>query len=277
MRALAGEFPMTALCKTLEVPRSSGYYKRAVRPVKDLSPLKCVIEVLLGTHRGFGVKRMYYLLARKGVLASRAEVRQAYFELGRLKKHARKGPKTTNSRHEFSRYDNLVDGLSIEHPDQVWAADVTYVKIWNRFAYLALVMDIYTRCIVGWALGVHNDAVLTVSALQLAFSSERSPEIHHSDQGSTYACPDYVKLLNARGILISMAAVGEPKQNGYVERLNRTVKEEEVYISHYEDFEDAFNSIRSFIDRYNNDRIHSSLRYQTPSEVFAAWMREHGN
>jgi putative transposase len=265
---------MGSLCRTLGVPRSSGYYCPAVPLLDEMTGLKSAIRLLIKTHRGFGVKRMYVVLGKNGIFASRRQVRRAYIELGLLKKRPGRRPRTTNSRHEYSRYPNLVQGLVIDRPDQVWACDVTFVKIGRQFAYLALVMDVYTRYIVGWGFSWRNNAALTVGALRMGLALERSPEIHHSDQGSTYACPDYIKILKARGIQISMAEIGEPEQNGYAERLNRTVKEEEVYLSGYEDFEDAFLGLESFIHRYNNGRIHSSLGYQTPSEVFEKWTKE---
>jgi transposase InsO family protein len=274
VRALSTEFPLATLCRLFEVPRSSASYKSVAQQPKDLTRLKTAIEWLRVTHRGFGVRRMYILLGRNGIFASRTEVRRAYKELGILKKPAPKTPKTTNSRHQYSRYPNLLQGRVIDHPDQVWAGDVTYVRIQGRFFYLALLMDIYTRYIVGWGFSRKNNAQLTISALRQGLSLSRSPEILHHDQGSTYACPEYIKIPKARGIQISMAEVGEPEQNGHAERLNRTVKEEEIYLSNYYDFEDAYEGIASFIERYNHSRIHSSLRYQTPSEVFEQWHME---
>jgi len=162
--------------------------------------------------------------------------------------------------------------LSIERPDQVWAADVTYLKILTRYAYLALLMDVFTRRIVGWALSLANDTALTVSALEVALSLGRSPEIHHGDLGANYSCNDYIKRLKARGIQISMAAAGAPYENGYAERLNRTIKEEEIRLGDYRDLQDASTGIEAFIARYNHERIHSSISYRTPSEVFEEWM-----
>lgn len=274
MRELAPEFPFSKLCKVLKVPRSSAGYRSSRQMPRDLERIKTLIRHCLVTYRGFGVNRMYQLLKSLLPGTPRAEVRRAYVELGLLKKPRARKPKTTDSRHSYKRYPNLLTDLKAEHPGHVWVSDVTFVKIKDRFAYLALLMDVFTRRIVGWALSWFNDSALTLLALRSALSEEGSPEIHHSDQGSNYAAHNYTKVLQARGTRISMAEPGKPHENGYAERLNRTLKEEEIFLDRYENIDAARNALKAFIDKYNDKRIHSSLGYKTPSEFFRQWCRE---
>lgn len=153
-------------------------------------------------------------------------------------------------------------------------ADLTYIKLRSsEFVYLAVVMDVYTRIIRGWALSRSLAAELSLTALEKALAEGR-PEIHHSDQGVQYACSAYAERLKKANAQISMAEVGHAEQNGYAERVIRTIKEEEVYLSEYRDFDEAREQIGRFIDDvYLNKRIHSSLGYLTPAEFEQQWRR----
>jgi len=159
----------------------------------------------------------------------------------------------------------------VERPDQVWVADVTYLRLQKEFVYLAVLMDVYTRSIRGWHLGRTLEQELTLTALQRALEASR-PEIHHSDQGVQYAATAYVTRLREAGVAISMAEVGEPTQNGYAERLMRTIKEEHVDLTEYVDYHDAYQQPGRFLDEvYMLKRIHSSLGYLTPAEFESQW------
>jgi transposase InsO family protein len=154
-------------------------------------------------------------------------------------------------------------------------ADITFVKLAHRFVYLAVIMDVFTRRICGWHLSHSLDQSLTLHALQMALRTA-TPEIHHSDQGGQYAATAYVDLLNHAEVAISMADVGKAWQNGYAERVIRTIKEEEIDLSDYQDFHDAYQQIGRFLtDIYNRKRIHSSLGYLTPTEFAAALPQQH--
>jgi putative transposase len=169
---------------------------------------------------------------------------------------------------------NLVKTLAIQAPNEVWAADITYVSLRRGHVYLAVVLDLFTRVIRGWQLSRFIDERLTLDALNRALRSS-PPTIHHSDQGVQYASTAYVQRLRTLGVRISMAAVGEPRENGYAERWMRTVKEEEVSLTEYADFADAKRNLGRFIDRvYNEKRIHSSLDYLTPKEFEAQWRQD---
>jgi transposase InsO family protein len=274
VRRLQPEFPLATLCRVLGVSRSSASY--AARPAlpDDLSILKTVILHLRVTYRGFGVKRMFEVLKRLRVDASRRQVRQAYVELGILKPRPRPRPRTTNSDHDGPFFENLMLGLTVERPDQVWVADVTYLHIGSRFGYLALLMDVYTRQIVGWSLERFLGARLALQALEMALSTGRHPEIHHSDRDGGYAAHKYLARLRECQTLSSMTKPDSPEENGYAERLNRTVKEEEAYLGEYKTVEEAREAIGIFIQYYNETRIHSALKYQTPFEVLQRWIQE---
>jgi transposase InsO family protein len=180
--------------------------------------------------------------------------------------------RTTDSDHPFPRYPNLVKELQVTRPEQVWVADITYIRLGLGFVYLAIVMDVFTRMIRGWNLHGALDQELSLAALRMALV-DRLPNIHHSDQGVHYAAYAYTALLKSHAIQVSMAAVGKAEENGYAERLMRTIKEEEVNLSEYRDFADAQSQIGQFIqDVYNHKRIHSSLGYLTPAEFEAAWL-----
>jgi putative transposase len=164
-----------------------------------------------------------------------------------------------------------VKDLEIVRPEQVWVADITYIRLGREFVYLAIVMDVFTRSIRGWQLGRSLDQGLTLAALERALVIG-TPELHHSDQGVQYAAATYVERLRGLGVELSMAAIGEPRENGYAERVMRTIKEEEVDLSEYRDLDDARAQIGRFLDDvYNAKRIHSALGYLTPTEFEEQW------
>ena len=153
----------------------------------------------------------------------------------------------------------------------MWVSDITYIRLQSDFVYLAIIMDVFTRALRGWALSRSLDQELTLMALRSALAT-RSPDIHHSDQAVQYAARAYTHLLQSHHVQISMAAVGKAHENGFAERLIRTIKEEEVYLSEYLDFPDAVQQIGHFIrDVYMTKRIHSSLGYLTPAEFELAY------
>jgi len=188
-------------------------------------------------------------------------------EMGLKLRAKRKRRNTTNSSHCFPRYPNLVQGLCIVEPEQVWVSDITYVRLNQGFVYLAVIMDVFTRGIRGWNLSRGLDESLTLTALGEALATHPAPGIHHSDQGVQYAATAYTRTLRAYDVQISMAEVGEPSQNGFAERLIRTMKEEELDLSDYQNYAEARRRLRQFLDYvYVHKRIHSSLCYLTPIE-----------
>jgi transposase InsO family protein len=257
-------------CQLVDLPRSS-YYYASHKP--DESQLERDLKTVAGQFPRYGSRRLFRQLRRApyGYSIGRFRIRRMMRQHNLLQKVKRKRYTTTNSDHPYPRYANLVQDLEITHPEQVWVCDITYIRLFRGFVFLAVIMDVFTRSIRGWNLSNSLDGSLTLEALHQGLE-DRVPEIHHSDQGIQYATLEYVNALHARQVQISMSAQGEPRENGYAERLIRTIKEEEVDLSDYQDFTDASQQIGSFLeDVYNTKRIHSSLGYLTPVEFEIAW------
>jgi putative transposase len=229
---------------------------------------------IAGQFPTYGKRRMTHQLRRPPyqLVVNHKRVQRLMGQEGLLQPRKRIKCRTTNSQHPYPRYTNLVKDLWIDHPEQVWVCDITYIRLGGGFIYLAIVMDVYTRAIRGWELSKLIDGELCLSALRKALENH-CPQIHHSDQGVQYASGTYTQLLQQRQVRISMAAVGKAEENGYAERLMRTIKEEEVDLSEYYNFADAYQQIGRFIDDvYLTKRIHSSLGYLTPTEFEAEYL-----
>lgn len=268
-------YPIETLCHIFGLSRSS-YYYASVQTEKD-HKLVSAIKKIAQQFPCYGSRRITYQLRRKPhqLLVNRKKVQRIMQKEDLLVAAKRKSTNTTNSNHSYMRYPNLVKGIVIDHPDQVWVSDLTYIGLEKGFVYLGIIMDVFTRCIRGWSLSKTIDHYLSNAALQMALEKGK-PEIHHSDQGVQYAALEYVKVLYNENISISMSKAGSPQENGYAERVIRTVKEEEVYLSEYIDFQDAKQQIGYFIDRvYQYKRIHSSLGYLTPVEFEQDWWFNH--
>jgi putative transposase len=270
---LAKTYPIRLVCRLLSVPRSSVYYPARTVP-DDEAMLKSALLDLAGEWPTYGYRRLTAMMRRLGWRVNGKRVRRWMEELGIDGAPPTRKKRTTNSDHAFPRYANLVKDLEITGPDQVWVADITYIRLSREFVYLAVLMDVFTRSIRGWHLSRNLDQGLTLAALERALIVA-VPQLHHSDQGVQYAATAYVERLQKLGVTLSMAAVGEPRENGYAERLVRTIKEEEVDLSEYQDFADALQQIRRFLDDvYNVKRIHSALGYLTPREFEDQWQAE---
>ena len=262
------------LCELLGVRRTTLGYRPAT-PADD-TKLRAAIERLARQWPTYGYRRITQMLKREKHEVNTKRVRRLMAAMGLLAEPPKRRVRTTNSAHAFPRYDNLVKDLEIQRPEQVWVADITYVQLPRETVYLAIVLDVFTRTIRGWHLDRTLEASLALTALRRALR-RGTPQFHHSDQGVQYACHDYVDRLAANGVRISMAKVGEPRENGYAERLMRTIKEEEVTLHEYADFADAKRNLGRFIDSvYNRKRIHSSLGYLTPTEFEAQWRNDQG-
>jgi putative transposase len=273
---LAKDYPIRLVCRLLDVPRSSVYYATPPPP-DDEAMLKSVLLELAGEWPTYGYRRLTAMMRRLDWPVNGKRVRRWMQELQLTGAPPKRRPRTTNSHHDFPRYANLIRDLEISRPDQVWVADITYIRLRREFVYLAVLMDVFTRCLRGWHLGRSLDQGLTLAALERALVVA-IPQIHHSDQGVQYAATAYVERLQKLHVQLSMAAIGEPRENGYVERLMRTIKEEEVDLSEYHDFADAHRQITRFLDDvYNIKRIHSALGYLTPLEFEQQWRLEHSS
>jgi putative transposase len=267
---LVGDYPTRLVCRLLDFPRCR-LYRASADDTSAEAPLREALQRLAGQWPTYGYRRLTALLRREGREVNGKRVRRLMTAMGIHGLLPVRRKRTTDSSHDFPRFPNLVEGLEVVRPDHVWVADITYIRLRRDFVYLAVVMDVYTRLIRGWHLGRDLAGELTRTALERALRRHR-PEIHHSDQGVQYAATDYVDRLRQLECRISMAAVGKPEENGFAERLMRTIKEEEVDLSEYQDYADAARQLGRFLDAvYNQKRIHSALGYLTPVEFEEQW------
>lgn len=264
-------YPIGQACELVGLARSTYHYRSHKAEEKQLI---ADVKTVAGEHVTYGTRRIRSQLRRSpyGYCINRKRVQRIMRQKGLLRPVRHKKCRTTNSDHPYPRYTNLVKDMKITCPEQVWVSDITYVRLGQGFVYLAVVMDVFTRMVRGWYMSKLLDQELSLAALEMALA-DHVPQIHHSDQGVQYAAHAYIDMLRGHQIRISMAAVGKAEENGYAERFMRTIKEEEVDLSEYRDYQDAFNQIGRFIeDVYNQKRIHSSLGYLTPVEFEMAWL-----
>ena len=261
-----------AACDAVGMARSTYYYRSRAR---DESQIGIDLEQVAGQYPKYGTRRMTHQLRRApyGYQINRKRIQRLMREKKLLRPVKRTKYRTTNSQHPYPRYPNLMKDMEVVRPEQAWVSDITYIHLGRGFVFLAVIMDVFTRTIRGWNLGRNLDVDLTLTALRNALSL-CIPESHHSDQGIQYAAQAYTDLLKKYSIQISMAAQGKPEENGYAERLMRTIKEEEVDLSEYRDLDDSREQIGCFIDQvYMQKRIHSALGYLTPVEFEVNWRR----
>jgi len=271
-----GGLGIEAMCGLAGVSRA-GYYRhwQASAPRAEEAGLRDAIQHLALANRHYGYRRIGALLGREGWQVNHKRVLRLMREDNLLCLRQKAFvPQTTDSSHGWRVVANLARGMILTGLDQLWVADITYVHLAEEFAYLAIVLDAFSRRVIGWALETHLRAELAIEALQMAISSRRPKPhslIHHSDRGVQYACGDYTKLLADHDIAPSMSRVGNPYDNAKAERFMKTLKHEEVNGSAYRDAADARARIGTFIEAvYNRQRLHSALDYLTPEEYEAA-------
>jgi transposase InsO family protein len=252
--------------------RSSYYYQpRGASPAKlqaDADLRDRIEEIALRFSR-YGYRRMTRQLQREGFPVNHKRVLRLMRASDLLVKCRRKWVSTTDSRHGFRVYPNLYAQTRPTGLNQLWVADLTYVRLRWEFVYLAVILDAFSRRVVGYALSHSLEASLTVAALQSALADRRPAPgcIHHSDRGVQYACDDYVKLLTDAGLRISMSRRGNPYDNAQAESFFKTLKHEEVNLTEYRNLEEAAACIGAFIEQiYNRERLHSALGYLPPVE-----------
>jgi len=252
----------------------AGFYRRLAvsSPAESRMELRDRMQRIALENRRYGYRRVTAELRRQGFVVNHKKVLRMMRKDNLLAVRKRRFVLTTESNHFLPVYPNLAGRLQVSGVDQLWQSDITYIRLRETFVYLAVVLDAYSRRVVGWRLGTTLEAELAVGALRDALET-RSPApglVHHSDQGVQYASRAYVELLEQHGAIISMSRRGNPYDNARAESFMKTLKAEEVWLQRYGTLEQARSSIGEFIDEiYNQRRLHSALGYRPPAEFEA--------
>jgi putative transposase len=262
------------MAKLARVSRAS-YYRfdenANAGPDPDID-LRDVIQQIALEWPAYGRRRMTQELRRRGWTVNHKRISRIMREDNLLCLRKRKFVVTTDSNHGRKVYPNLAGGMALTDMDQLWRADITYIRLREEFVYLAVILDAYSRRVIGWAMERTMEDELTLSALRMALS-RRVVEpglVHHSDRGSQYASLEYTTLLKENGIVISMSRRGNPWDNAACESFMKTLKSEEVHRNEYRDLAEARSEIREFLEKvYNQKRLHSALGYMPPAEFEA--------
>jgi len=267
---MQGGLSIREMCESTGVSRAS-YYRNWKRkqPREEQSTLRDTIQRLALRHRHYGYRRIGRLLKRDGWIVNHKRVLKLMRNDNLLSIRRRRFIVTTDSAHQWRIYPNLARYMVVNGINQLWVADITYVRLQEEFIYLAVVLDVYSRRVVGWSISRQLDTGIAVEALESALK-QRQPApglVHHSDRGVQYASNEYVERLERRGIVLSMSRPGNPYDNAWAESFMKTLKAEEVDGRRYRDVEDARASIATFIENiYNQQRLHSALGYASPIE-----------
>jgi transposase InsO family protein len=259
------------LSAAVGLPRATFYRRRrqTVGPDKQETGLRQTIQRIALQMPTYGYRPMTAELRRRGWLANHKRVLRLMRAENLLCRPRRRFVRTTDSTHSLAVFPNLARQLALTAVDQLWVADITYIRMPTEFVYLAVVLDAFSRRVIGWALDRHLLTELPLTALRMALRTRpvSAGLVHHSDRGVQYASADYVSLLVKHQIRISMSRTGNPYDNAKAERFMRTLKHEEVFLSDYQTLTEARASIKRFIDQvYNRKRLHSALGYLPPAE-----------
>ena len=260
------------MCALAEVNRA-GYYRQwaASAPREEETAVRDAVQRLALANRRYGYRRIAAQLRRAGFVVNHKRVLRLMRQDNLLCLRNRPFvPMTTDSRHEWHVVPNLARSLVPTGLDQLWVADITYIRLAEEFAFLAVVLDAFSRRVVGWALDRHLRGTLAIAALEMAIAARRPAPgslIHHSDRGVQYACGDYTAILEAHDIQPSMSRVGNPYDNAQAESFMKTLKQEEADGRDYRDLNQAREGVGTFIEKvYNCQRLHSALAYRPPAE-----------
>lgn len=262
----------------MNLPRSSYYYRpKAPETSSEQRALTDRIEEIAEEFPRYGYRKVTAQLRRENLLVNHKKIQRIMRERGLGVKKRRRFVRTTDSDHPYPIYPNLIKHQVMTGINQVWVADLTYIRITMAFVYLAVILDLYSRKAIGYALSDEIDTDLSLTALQMALQRRHPPGgvIHHSDRGVQYAAHEYIDVLRTYQFRISMSRKGNPYDNAVVESFMKTLKTEEVYLWEYQTMEDAQRRLPYFIeDVYNQKRLHASLGYRPPVEYEAMLVPE---
>jgi putative transposase len=226
----------------------------------------------------YGYRKLHRELMRRGIVINEKKIRRIQRKFGLFATQVRKWIKTTDSKHKLKKYPKLLTpALPITNVNEVWVSDITYVRILTGFIFVAIILDLFSRKVVGWAISRRINAELAVNALNMAIQNRKPGPgcIHHSDQGVQYCSKEYIEILEEWKFQISMSRKGNPYDNAWAESFMKILKYEEIYLSEYETYEDVVNRLPHFIEEiYNRKRIHSSIGYLTPEEFEVRFMKQ---
>ena len=261
---------MNRLCQITGVSRAGYYRFRRGHKAKPMAmTLRHQIQHIALRWPAYGYRRVHAELTRQGWKVNHKRILRLLRNDNLLCVRRRKFIFTTDSRHGLPIYPNLAGGLAVTGIDQLWVADITYIRLQREFVYLAVLLDAFSRRCLGWALRRNLEAALALEALRMALRHRRPQPglVHHSDRGVQYASRDYTAELLQHDIRISMSRTASPYDNAQAESFMKTLKYEEVYRTEYRDLEDARASIGEFLEKiYNRERLHSALGYRPPLE-----------
>ncbi len=276
-----GSCSVERMCYLAKVSRA-GYYRslQEQSPVEEQMAVREALQQIVVEHRRrYGYRRVTAELRRQGLVVNHKRVLRLMREDNLLAVERKEYVVTTDSGHRLEVALNLGRRLKLSGTDQLWVADITYIQVWSEYVFLAVVLDAFSRRVVGWALARKITSQLALEALEMALV-QRQPGpgvVHHSDRGVQYACHQYRERLEQHHMLASMSRPGNPYDNARCESFMRTLKREEIYARSYADLEDLQRNVEDFIERYyNKKRLHSALGYRTPEEFEQAQNRDTG-
>jgi len=269
-----GNLSVERMCQLSRVSRAGFYrYLKGNAPRLEKTEVRSMVQQIALEHRRrLGSPRLTRELKNRGMVVNHKRVERIMREDNLLAIRWRKFVTTTESAHDQPVYLNLASRMRITGRNQLWVADITYIRLQNEFVYLAVLLDVFSRRVVGWALERTLQARLSLAALERAVANRKPPVglVHHSDRGIQYACPEYVAALVSHGILSSMSRARCPYDNAMCESWIKTLKQEEIYANDYRDREHLTEHLEEFIDRYYNRlRMHSALGYRSPEQFEA--------
>jgi putative transposase len=269
--SMQGNLSIERMCQLASVSRAGFYRSLQERePVEEDMEVRSKIQQIFAEHkRRYGYRRVSAELRRRGMLVNHKRVSRLMREDSLLAVQPKAFVVTTNSDHELEVYLNLASRMKLTGVNQLWVADITYIRLQQEFVFLAVVLDAYSRKAIGWQLGRNLDTSLPLAALEAAIASRhpRPGLVHHSDRGTQYASNQYVQRLEACGAHISMSRPARPWENGKCESFMKTLKGEEIDARRYRSFSELQSHVEEFLDQiYNRVRLHSALNYQSPVE-----------